>query len=135
VTFPLTLRQYDKLVLIDSTHKSNKLQWCLYTFMVRDTAITFIPCAHLLPDGEDANILTAAMRTIKKWCNHGQRESSRWVPRWFLTDEPAAEQLAVQMAAQEAVKWAMELAYRIEVRKLEQSKMIIQDMVLGLSVR
>jgi len=74
------LRKYGRLTLLNSTHKTNHLKWPLYTFQVRDPGGTFLPVTHLLTDGEDSNILTAAMRQIKKAYNKGRRETSHWQP-------------------------------------------------------
>jgi hypothetical protein len=93
-----SLRSRGYLSLIDSTHKTNYLGWYLYTVLVRDEFASGIPCAHVLTDGEDSQILTAGLRKIKQWCNRGRAESKQWTPRYFLTDDSAAEQLAVQNA-------------------------------------
>jgi len=93
-----SLRSRGYRSLMDSTHKTNYLGWYLYTVLVRDEFASGIPCAHVLTDGEDSQILTAGLRKIKQWCNRGRAESKQWTPRYFLTDDSAAEQLAVQNA-------------------------------------
>jgi len=80
---------------MDSTHKTNKLGWYLYTIMVRDEYGAWIPAAHLLTNGEDSDILAEAMRYLKRW-SKGQK--GQWQPRYFLTDDSAAEQAAVRKA-------------------------------------
>lgn len=66
--------------------------------MVRDSAGSFIPARHLLTDGEDSNILSLAIRVLKKCCNDGLADWKSWRPRYFLTDDSAAEQLAIKKA-------------------------------------
>jgi hypothetical protein len=42
------LRQYGRLVIIDTTHKTNYLGWYLYTIVVRDCHEMYWPAAHIL---------------------------------------------------------------------------------------
>ena len=46
--------------------------------------------AHLLCDHQDHSIVVAFLCTVKDWCS--------WQPCYFLTDDLAAEQLAVKKA-------------------------------------
>ena len=93
-----SLRSSGYLSLMDSTHKTNYLGWYLYTIMVRDEFLSGIPSAHVLTDGEDSEVLAAGLQVIKQWCNRGRVNAQQWIPRYFLTDDSAAEQLAVQKA-------------------------------------
>lgn len=93
-----SLRSRGYLSLMDSTHKTNYLGWYLYTILIRDEHDSGIPCAHILTDGEDSQILAAGLRMIKQWCNLGRAQSKHWTPQYFLTDDSVAEQLAVQKA-------------------------------------
>ncbi|XTI89210.1 hypothetical protein V2W45_1239431, partial [Cenococcum geophilum] len=61
---------------LNLTHKTNYLKWPLYTFQVRDPRDTFLLVTYLLTNGEDSNILTAAMRQIKKAYNEERRKIS-----------------------------------------------------------
>lgn len=38
-------------VLMDSTHQTNKLSWLLYTLMVKDEYVSWIPSAHIVAAG------------------------------------------------------------------------------------
>jgi hypothetical protein len=67
-------RHGSTLTLMDSTHKMCKLQWYLYTLMVRDHTSSWIPCAHLLADGEDSEILSMALKQIQNWCKEVKGE-------------------------------------------------------------
>ena len=50
------------LVLMDSTHKSNHLDWKLFTIMVRDEYASWIPGAHMLSNHEDGDIIAQFLR-------------------------------------------------------------------------
>ena len=89
----LALRGY--LTLFDSTHKTNKEEWKLFTWMVRSEVNIYIPCAGALIDGEDGNAIGEAMRTVRLWLRELQLE---WNIRYCLTDDSAAEQRAVRIA-------------------------------------
>lgn len=93
------LNRHGVLSLMDSTHKTNLLKWYLYTVMVRDGYGSYIPCVHYLVDGEDSDILIVCLRKTQDWCRRlVVQEWMAWVPRWFLTDDSAAEQKAVRIA-------------------------------------
>lgn len=64
--------------------------------MVRDEHAQWIPCAYMLSDNEDGDIVGAFFILIKKWC--GGR--SGWRLRYFITDDSAAEQRTVSLAFQ-----------------------------------
>lgn len=53
------LRQRGHLTLMDSTHQTNWLGWFLYTPLVRDECGAWRPCAHIITQKEDGNILAA----------------------------------------------------------------------------
>jgi hypothetical protein len=59
---------------------------------VRDEHAAWIPAAHILTAYEDSDIVTADLRTLKKWC------SNRWLLRYMLTDDSAGEQNAIRKA-------------------------------------
>jgi hypothetical protein len=94
-----SLIRHGILTLMDSTHKTNYLGWYLYTLMVRDPFGSHVPCAHVLVDSEDSNVLCAGLRRIKRWCREVTDNQLRvWEPRYILTDDSASEQLAVKKA-------------------------------------
>lgn len=82
------------LTLMDSTHKTNKLAWLLTTLMIRDEYKSWVPAAFILHDAGDSDILAEALIQVKRWCCH------RWLLRYMLTDDSAAEQAAVKKAFQ-----------------------------------
>jgi hypothetical protein len=61
-------RHGSTLTTADSTHKMCKLRWYLYTFMARNSAGVWIPCAHLFADSEDSEILSKALVELQYWC-------------------------------------------------------------------
>ena len=79
---------------MDSTHNTNHLGWVLFTIMVRSGHGRWLPCAHMLCDHEDGDIIGVFLRQVKIWC--GGR--GRWRLRYFITDDSPAEQRAVQLA-------------------------------------
>lgn len=79
------------LFLMDSTHDSNSLKWKLFSLMVRDEHACWWPCAHMLSSNEDGDIIEAFLICVKNWCR-------RWIPRYAITDDSAAEQRAVRLA-------------------------------------
>ncbi len=89
-----TLCQRGKLTLLDSTHRTNKLGWFLFTLVVRDEQGSFIPCAHFLSSNEDGDIIGASLRVIREWT--GGLEG--WKLAYILTDDSAAEQRGVRLA-------------------------------------
>ena len=82
------------LALMDSTHKTNHLDWKLFSLLVRDEHAKWIPCAHMLSDNEDGDIIAAFLILIKKWCG------GAWKLRYIITDDSAAEKRAVSLAFQ-----------------------------------
>ena len=87
-----TLTRRGFFTLMDSTHKTNWLDWLLYTVMVRDEYASWVPTAHILTEKEDSDIMAAGLRVLKKWCG------DRWLLRYMLTDDSAGEQSAVDKA-------------------------------------
>jgi hypothetical protein len=65
-----TANQLDKLTrhgwltLINSTHKTNKWDWRLFTLYVRDAIGCWCVGGHFFVDGEDSNILAKALKII-----------------------------------------------------------------------
>jgi hypothetical protein len=52
-----TLANRGYLTLFDSTHKTNILDWYLFTYMVRIETSDWLPCAHALVSAEDGDII------------------------------------------------------------------------------
>ena len=81
-----------RLSLMDSTHKTNYLGWYLFTIMVRNDTGSFRPCAHFLTSNKDSLTIAKCLHRIKRWCRKA------WNPRYYITDDSPAEQLAVKLA-------------------------------------
>src|SRR6266498_627323 len=77
---------------MNSTHCTNRLNWFLYTVIVRDKCGSWVPTAHILTAREDSDIVACGLRILKRWCG------DRWVLRYILTDGSAGEQSTVRKA-------------------------------------
>lgn len=86
------LAQFGYLTVMDSTHGTNIHGFNLFTVMVRDSYGTWIPAAHALVESECGELISKTIRTLRDWT------ANNWKPRYFLTDDSAAEQLGVRMA-------------------------------------
>ncbi|KAH9203596.1 hypothetical protein DL95DRAFT_501919 [Leptodontidium sp. 2 PMI_412] len=85
-----TLEAHGHLSLIDSTHKTNQLEWKLFTLMVRDQYACWHPVAHGLLSHEFGELIAELLLVVKQWCN--------WQLRYVLSDDSAAEQRAFRLA-------------------------------------
>lgn len=84
-----TLRKSGHLVLMDSTHKTNKHDWKLYTLLVRDAFGSWLPGGHFFVSGEEHNIVAKGLGILKGW-------AASWTPRYFIIDMSAIEENAVE---------------------------------------
>jgi len=79
------------LTLIDSTHKTNRYDWRLFTLYVRD--IRTYGCwnvdAHFFVSSEDADTVTEALVIIRNKC-------CRWSPRYILSDQNNIEAKSIK---------------------------------------
>lgn len=99
------LTQYGHLTLIDSTHKTNQLEWKLFTLMVRDSHACWIPIAHALLSNEFGELIAQFLLTIKKWVT--------WNLRFVLSDDSSAEIKAVRLAFPGLVAGETEVSYSV----------------------
>ena len=53
---------------MDSTHSTNKLKWKLFIVMVREEHARWVPCAYMLSEYEDSDIMGAFLKELKLWC-------------------------------------------------------------------
>ena len=84
-----TLKARGYLTMMDSTHQTNHLDWKLFTLTVCDGYGTWVPCAHFLSKYEDHDIVARCLDVVIE-------ASDGWHPRYFMTDDSVAEQLAVK---------------------------------------
>jgi len=87
----VTLAQCGHLSLMDSTHKTNQLEWKLFTLMVRDKFTCWHPVAHALLSNEFGELIAEFLLAIKKW-------TPGWDCRYALTDDSGAEIRAFRLA-------------------------------------
>ena len=84
------LTTHGHLTLIDSTHKTNQLEWKLFTLMARDQYACWHPLAHGLLSHEFGELIAEFLLAIKDWCT--------WPLRYILSDDSGAEQRAFRLA-------------------------------------
>lgn len=72
------MRTNGYLTIIDSTYKTNSLNWKLFTLMVRNNRGLWLPCAHFATKTEDGDIIAESLKVIRSWTSsHGPI----WLPR------------------------------------------------------
>ena len=85
------LERHGWLTLIDSTHKTNRYDWRLFTLYVRDTYGCWNVGAHFFVSNEDADTVAEALIIIRnKYCN--------WSPRYILSDQSSIEAKSIKKA-------------------------------------
>jgi hypothetical protein len=100
------LARHGYLTLIDSTHKTNQLEWKLFTLMVRDEYACWHPAAHGLLSHEFGGLIAELLLVIKKWA------SPNWPLRYVLSDDSGAEQRAFRLAFPGLISGETEVRYR-----------------------
>jgi hypothetical protein len=96
------LEAHGHLSLIDSTHKTNQLEWKLFTIMARDQYAYWHPVAHGLLSHEFGELIAELLLAIKQWCD--------WQLRYVLSDDSGAEQRAFRLAFPGLVHGEMEVS-------------------------
>ncbi len=84
------LQRYRWLTLIDSTHKTNKYDWRLFTLYVRDTYGCWDVGVHFFVSNKDCNTVSEALKIIRNYCC--------WLPRYILSDQSSIEAKGIKMA-------------------------------------
>ena len=102
---------------MDSTHNTNGLKWKLFTIMACSEHGQWIPCAHMLSEFEDGDIVAAFLCKIKTWC--GGRGG--WLLQYMITDDSAAEQRAYRLAFQGLKTGEQEVQHLLCRRHCEQT--------------
>jgi hypothetical protein len=72
-------------------HKTNQLEWKLFTLIVRDQYAYWHPVAHGLLSHEFGELIAKFLLAVKKWT------SPNWPLRYVLSDDSGAEQLAFRL--------------------------------------
>jgi len=78
------LKRHGWLTLMDSTHKTNKYDWRLFTLYIRDGCGCWNVGAYFFVSNEDSETIARALRIIRNQC-------PRWTPRYFLIDQSSTE--------------------------------------------
>ena len=85
------LEQYGWLTLIDSTHKTNRYDYRLFTLYIRNSYGCWEVGAHFFVSNEDSSTVAKALKIIRKFGCH-------WKPRYFLADQSHVEANSIKMA-------------------------------------
>ncbi|CAB4475264.1 unnamed protein product [Rhizophagus irregularis] len=85
------LEQHGWLSLIDSTHKTNKYDCCLFTLYIRNSYGCWDVGAHFFVSKEDSETVATGLKAIRRFAH-------RWNPRYFLFDQSNIESNAIKMA-------------------------------------
>jgi hypothetical protein len=85
------LRNHGWLTLVDSTHKTNKYDWRLFTLYIRDSYGCWDVGAHFFVSREDGDTVAEAIRIVRSNCQH-------WMPRYVLMDQSNIEANAFKKA-------------------------------------
>ncbi len=100
-----TLIRRNHLILMNSTHSTNHLDWFLFTMMMQDECDSWILCNHFFIDVEDENIINATLRIFKNWCHQ------IWHLRYFLTDDSVIEQREVKLVFKDLLVEKMKISH------------------------
>ena len=84
------LRHYGYLTLIDSTHKSNRHDWRLFTLYVRDNFGCWDVGAHFFVSGEDGDTVGMALKIVRQF-------ERQWNPRYILADQSNVEAKSISV--------------------------------------
>ncbi|RHZ51234.1 hypothetical protein Glove_481g50 [Diversispora epigaea] len=75
----------------DSTHKTNKYDWRLFTLYIRDRYGCWDVGAHFFVSKEDSDTVAEALIITRRFC-------SSWKPRYFLADQSSIEAKSIVTA-------------------------------------
>jgi hypothetical protein len=82
-----SLEVNDFVVLMDSTHQTNRWDWYLFTVLVRDSHCSWRPGACFLTESQHSNLIAAGLRAVRQL-------APQFAPQFVITDDSAAEQSA-----------------------------------------
>jgi hypothetical protein len=77
------LENHGWLMLIDSTYKTNRYDWCLFTLYIHDTYGCWNIGAHFFVSSKDSNTVAEALKKIRSYC--------RWSLYYILSDQSSVE--------------------------------------------
>ncbi|PKY51082.1 hypothetical protein RhiirA4_531978 [Rhizophagus irregularis] len=85
------LEQYGWLTLIDSTHKTNRYDWCLFILYIRDTYGCWDVSAHFFVSNESCETVSQALKIIhNNYCH--------WSPQYILSDQSSIKAKSIKKA-------------------------------------
>jgi hypothetical protein len=118
------LEQSGTLILMDSTHCTNKYNLYLFTLYLKDKYNTWLPGAQFFVSREISRSIAKCLEVIKKKCQ-------RWAPRYFIIDDSCAENLGVRTCFKDDVKiflYTVHLA-RTLMKKVKRYKKVYSLMM------
>lgn len=77
--------------MIDSTHKTNRYDYRLFTLYIRNKYGCWVIGAHFFVSNEDSNTVEEALKIVKQFACH-------WKPRYFIADQSNVEANSVKIA-------------------------------------
>ena len=86
------LQRHGWLTLIDSTHKTNRYDWRLFTLYIHDTYGCWNIGAHFFVSSEDSDTVAEALKIIRR------KYSCHWSPRYILSDQSSIEIKSIKEA-------------------------------------
>lgn len=85
------LQYHGWLTLIDSTHKTNRYDWRLFTLYIRDSYSCWDVGTHFFVSNEDGDTIAKALQIVReKYC--------QWTPRYILSDQSSIEARSIKKA-------------------------------------
>ncbi|GES79961.1 hypothetical protein GLOIN_2v1481403 [Rhizophagus clarus] len=110
------LERHRWLTLMDSTHKTNRYDWRLFTLYVRNTYRCWNVGAHFFVSSEDADTVAEALTIIRNKCYHWSpvtyflirviskpRALQRVFPAWPLVSKSARTKIGCESLIQDAI--------------------------------
>lgn len=85
------LMHYGWLTLIDSTHKTNKHDWRLFTLYIRDGCGSWNVGGHFFVSREDSQVVKEALKIMRRF-------APNWNPRYILADQSSVEANSISAA-------------------------------------
>src|SRR6266498_3118253 len=83
------LQRHGWLTLINSTHKTNRYDWRLFTLYIRDTYGCWDVGAHFLVSSEDCDTISEALKIVRNSYCH-------WSPCYILSDQSSIEAKSIK---------------------------------------
>ncbi|RHZ58975.1 hypothetical protein Glove_366g25 [Diversispora epigaea] len=84
------LEKFGWLSLIDSTHKTNRYDYRLFTLYIRNGYGCWDVGAHFFVSNEDSDTISEALKIVRRFVRN-------WKPRYFLQDQSNIEEKSIKL--------------------------------------